>query len=118
MRRGLIDPEHEKISVCRQCELLNLSRSTFYYRPATETDENLRLMRLLDEQYLKTPFYGSRKMVEALSELGQAVNRKRVQRLMRIMGIQALAPRRVTSRPAKGHRVFPYLLRGVEITHP
>jgi putative transposase len=117
VRRGLIDPGHEMISVCRQCELLDLPRSTFYYRPATETDENLCLMRLLDKQYMKTPFYGSRKMVEALGELGYAVNRKRVQRLLRIMGIQALAPRRSTSRPAKGHRVFPYLLRGVEITH-
>src|SRR5271163_66707 len=66
VRRGLIDREHETISVCRQCELLDLPRSTFYYRPATETDENLRLMRLLDEQYMKMPFYGSRKMVEAL----------------------------------------------------
>jgi putative transposase len=118
VRRGLIDREHETISVCRQCELLDLPRSTFYYRPATETDENLRLMRLLDEQYMKMPFYGSRKMVEALGKKGYVVNRKRVQRLMRIMGIQALAPRRSTSRPAKGHRVFPYLLRQVEITHP
>jgi putative transposase len=118
VRRGLIDVGHETISVCRQCELLDLPRSTFYYRPATETDENLRLMRLLDEQYMKTPFYGSRKMVEALGGLGYVVNRKRAQRLMRIMGIQALAPRRSTSKPAKGHRVFSYLLRGVEITHP
>jgi putative transposase len=118
VRRGLIDAGHETISVCRQCELLEMSRSTFYYSPATETDENLRLMRLLDEQYLKAPFYGTRKMVEALGKLGHVVNRKRVQRLMRIMGIHALVPRRSTSQPAKGHRIFPYLLRGVEITHP
>ena len=113
----MIDPGHETISVCRQCELLGLPRSTFYYRPATETEENLLLMRLLDEQYLTRPFYGSRKMVEALAAQGHEVNRKRVQRLMRLMGIAALAPRRSTSRPAKGHRVFPYLLRGVSITH-
>jgi putative transposase len=119
VRRGLIDSDDETISVCRQCELLDIARSTFYYRPATETDENLLLMRLLDEQYMEKPFYGSRKMVEALEEQGYVVNRKRIQRLMRIMGIQALAPgRRCTSRPAKGHRVFPYLLRNVEITRP
>jgi putative transposase len=114
----LIDPDHESLSIRRQCELLGLPRSTLYYRPASETDENLRLMRLLDEQYLKMPFYGSRKMTAWLQAEGHAVNRKRVQRLMRIMGIEGLRPRRSTSRPAKGHRVFPYLLRDVEITHP
>jgi len=97
--------------------LLDLPRSTLYYRPASETPENLSLMRLLDKQYLKTPYYGSRKMAIALAAHGQAVNRKRVQRLMRIMGIEGLAPRRSTSRPAPGHRVFPYLLRNVEVTH-
>jgi putative transposase len=106
------------LSIRRQCELLDLPRSTLYYRPASETPENLSLMRLLDEQYLKTPFYGSRKMAIALAAQGKAVNRKRVQRLMRIMGIEGLAPRRSTSRPVPGHRVFPYLLRNVEITHP
>jgi putative transposase len=117
-RRILIEPGHETLSIRRQCELLDLPRSTLYYQPASETPENLSLMRLLDEQYLKTPFYGSRKMAIALSAKGQVVNRKRVQRLMRIMGIEGLAPRRSTSRPAPGHRVFPYLLRNVEITHP
>ncbi len=114
----LIDPEHESLSIRRQCELLGLPRSTLYYQPATETADNLRLMRLLDEQYLKMPFYGSRRMTAWLQAEGHAVNRKRVQRLMRIMGLEGLTPRRSTSRPAKGHRVFPYLLRGVEITHP
>jgi putative transposase len=106
------------LSIRHQCELLDLPRSTLYYQPAGETPENLALMRLLDEQYLKTPFYGSRKMAVALSAQGHVVNRKRVQRLMRIMGIAGLAPRRSTSRPAAGHRVFPYLLRNVEVTHP
>jgi putative transposase len=117
-RRVLIEPGHEALSIRRQCEILDLPRSTLYYRPASETAENLSLMRILDEQYLKTPFYGSRKMAVALTAQGHVVNRKRVQRLMRIMGIEGLAPRRSTSRPAAGHRVFPYLLRNVEITHP
>ena len=116
-RRALIEADHESLSIRHQCELLDLPRSTLYYRPASETPENLALMRLLDKQYLKTPYYGSRKMAVALSAHGKAVNRKRVQRLMRIMGIEGLAPRRSTSRPAPGHRVFPYLLRNVEVTH-
>ena len=117
MRRQLIDPDHESLSIRRQCELLGLARSTLYYQPATESDENLQLMRLLDEQYLRMPFYGSRRMTAWLQVEGHDINRKRVQRLMRIMGLEGLTPRRSTSRPAKGHRVFPYLLRGVEITH-
>jgi putative transposase len=116
-RRVLIEPEHETLSIRRQCELLDLARSTLYYRPATETAENLNLMRLLDEQYLKTPFYGSRRMTVWLQAAGHEVNRKRVQRLMGIMGVEGLVPRRTTSRPAPGHRVFPYLLRHVPITH-
>jgi putative transposase len=114
----LIDPDHETLSIRRQCELLDLPRSTLYYRPATESAENLHLMRLLDEQYLKMPFFGSRKMAVWLQANGYEVNRKRVQRLMRIMGLEGLTPKRSTTRPAEGHRVFPYLLRNVEITHP
>ena len=117
-RRRLIDREHESLSIRRQSELLGLPRSTLYYEPATETEENLHLMRLLDKQYLKMPFYGSRRMTAWLQAEGHAVNRKRVQRLMGIMGLEGLTPKRSTSRPAKGHRVFPYLLRGVEVTHP
>jgi putative transposase len=113
----LIDPEHETLSIRRQCELLELPRSTLYYRPATETAENLELMRRLDEQYLKTPFYGSRRMTVWLHATGHEVNRKRVQRLMRLMGVEGLVPLLNTSRPAPGHRVFPYLLRNVPITH-
>lgn len=117
-RRRLIDREQASPSIRRQCELLGLARSTFYFQPARETEENLLLMRLIDEQYLKTPFYGSRRLTAWLRAEGQSVNRKRVQRLMRSMGVEGLRPKRWTSRPAKGHRVFPYLLRGVEITHP
>jgi putative transposase len=116
-RRTLIDRRHETLSIRRQCDLLDLPRSTFYYLPATETEENLRFMRLLDKQYLKTPFWGSRNMTTWLHQEGFAINRKRVQRLMRVMGLEGLAPRPTTTKPAPGHRVFPYLLRGVEITH-
>lgn len=116
-RRLLIEPHHETLSIRRQCELLGLARSTLYYQPAAESDANLRLMRLLDEQYLHTPFYGSRRMTAWLQARGHAVNRKRVQRLMRLMRLEGLTPKRSTSRPAKGHRVFPYLLRNVAITH-
>jgi putative transposase len=114
----LIDPDHETLSIRHQCELLDLPRSTLYYQPAAETEENLRLMRLIDKQYMKTPFYGSRRMAAWLQSEGHAANRKRVQRLMGLMDLEGLTPRRSTSKPAKGHRIFPYLLRDVEITHP
>jgi putative transposase len=92
---------------------VGLPRSSWYYRAAGETAENLALMRTIDGQYLQTPFYGSRKMAV---ELG--VNRKRVQRLMRIMGLEAIYRKRSTTRPAPGHKIYPYLLRNVEITRP
>jgi putative transposase len=97
----------------RQCELLGLARSTCYYRPAEESGENLALMRRIDEQYLRTPFYGSRKMADVLG-----VNRKRVQRLMRVMGIEAIYPKRRTTWPGAGHKIYPYLLRNVEVVRP
>jgi putative transposase len=98
--------------------LIGLSRSTWYYESQEETAENLQLMRLLDEQYTRTPFYGSRRMVIALAEQGWNVNRKRVQRLMQKMGIEAIYPKPRLSDPAPGHRVYPYRLRGVAITRP
>ena len=98
----------------RQCELLGLPRSTLYYTPLPESEEDLCLKRLIDEQYLRRPFYGSRKMKKHLGKLKYVVNRKRVQRLMREMGIQALYPRKTTV-PAVGHKIYPYLLRGVKI---
>jgi putative transposase len=101
------------VSVVRQCELLGLARSTWYYEPVGESPENLALMRRIDQQYLQTPFYGSRRMAR---ELGY--NRKRIQRLMRLMGIEAIYPKRGTTRPAPGHKIYPYLLRNVAITHP
>jgi len=101
------------LSVARQCELVGLPRSTWYYEPIGETAENLALMRQIDELYLEFPYYGSRKMAV---ELG--VNRKRVQRLMRLMGLEAIYPGRRTTRPATGHKIYPYLLRNVEIVRP
>jgi putative transposase len=92
---------------------VGLSRSTLYYRPAGESAKNLALMRSIDEQYLRTPFYGSRKLSVVLG-----VNRKRVQRLMRVMGIEAIYAKRRTTWPGAGHKIYPYLLRNVEVTRP
>jgi len=112
----VIDPEHEQLSVSRQCELLELPRSSFYYEPKPETEENLRLMRKIDEQYLQRPAMGSRAMALWLGRQGHEVNRKRIQRLMRNMGLAGMARKRNLSVANKAHKVFPYLLRGLEIT--
>jgi len=114
----LVEVGHPALSVRRQCELLGLSRSSLYYEPAGETAEDLRLMRLIDEQYTARPFYGSRRMTMGLIERGEEVNRKRVQRLMRIMGLEAIYPKPRLSRPAEGHRIYPYLLRGMTVERP
>jgi putative transposase len=115
-KRVLVNPTNNTISICRQCELLDLNRSTYYLSPATESEENLRLMRLIDEQYLKTPFYGSRRMTAILERRGEAVNRKRVQRLMALMGLEGLDPRRRTTVADPDARAYPYLLRDRELT--
>ena len=117
-RRRLIEAGHAELSVMRQCELLELARSSYYYESVPESEENLFYMRLIDEQYLRTPFYGSRRMAVWLQHQGHAVNRKRVQRLMQVMGLAGLAPGPGTSRPAPEHRIYPYLLRGLEIRQP
>jgi putative transposase len=115
-QRVLIDSDHPQLSVRRQCELLGLNRSTLYYEPASETAENLALMKLIDKQYTDCPFYGSRKMTAWLQEVMKLeVNRKRVQRLMRLMGLEAIYPKPKLSAPGQGHKVFPYLLRNVQI---
>jgi putative transposase len=116
----LIEPDHPELSVRRQCELVGLSRATFYYEPAQESDFNLQLMRLIDEQYLKTPFYGWPRMTAYLRRPPHEypVNHKRVRRLMALMGLQAIYPKRRTTIPAAGHRVYPYLLRNLAITRP
>ena len=110
-----MDREHRSLSLRRQCELLGLNRSGLYYEPVDESEENLRLMRLLDEQYTRAPFYGSRRMTEWLATQGYAVNRKRVSRLMEVMGIEAVYPKRNLSQAGEGHRIYPYLLRGVAV---
>ena len=107
--------DHPELSIRRQCELLSLSPSSYYYQPKPVSDEEITLLRLLDEQYLKTPFYGSRKMTEVLRELGYSINRKRVQRLMRQLGIIAVYPKPRLSQSNLEHQVYPYLLRGLNI---
>ena len=106
------------MSIRRQCALLALPRSTYYYEPATESAANLRLMRLMDEQYLRTPYYGSRRLAVWLQQQGYTVNRKRVQRLLRLMGLEGVCPKKRTTRPGVGHPIFPYLLRNLAITYP
>lgn len=117
-RKAMIDRADRQLPVTRQCELVAISRSSVYYRPAEVDDETLALMRRIDEQYLRTPFYGSRRMAAWLRDQGYAVGRNRVRRLMRRMGLQALYQRPRTSRPAPDHRVYPYLLRGMAIERP
>lgn len=102
----------------RQCELLGLSRASLYYEPVPKTADNLRLMRLIDEEYTAHPFYGSRRMTARLVEQGEAVNRKRVQRLMRLIGLEAIYPRPKLSAGRRGYRIYPYLLRDVAIERP
>ncbi len=118
LKRALIVPNHPDLSIRRQCELLDLNRSSYYLPQATAPEEDLRLMRAIDELYLKRPFFGSRRMVRHLEFGDDPLNRKRVQRLMRIMGIEGLHPCRGTTLPAdSGTRIYPYLLRDRELTH-
>jgi putative transposase len=114
----LVEPEHPLLSVRRQCELIGLNRSSWYYTPAGESPENLHFMRLIDEQYLRTPFYGWPRMTAYLQREGHAVNGKRVRRLMQLMDLQAIYPKPRLSQAVPGHRVYPYLLRGVPIVRP
>jgi putative transposase len=114
----MVEPGHPALSVRRQCELLGLSRSSLYYEPGGEAAEDLRLMRRIDEQYTACPFYGSRRMTIWLTQQGEEVNRKRVQRLMRVMGLEAIYPKPRLSTAGKGHRIYPYLLRGVKVERP
>jgi putative transposase len=112
----LIEPEQPHISIARQCDLVGLPRSSFYYRPQGESAENLHLMRLLDEQYTLTPYYGVRRMTAWLRSEGHHVNHKRVARLRHTMGIEAIYPKPRLSQVQPTQRVYPYLLRGVPIT--
>jgi putative transposase len=122
-RRALLDRDHGKLSIRRQCVLLSLARSGVYRTPRPANDSpreggDLALMRRIDELFTAWPFLGSRRMAAMLRAAGYAVNRKRVQRLLRRMGIAALGPKPRTTKPAPGHKIFPYLLRGLAIERP
>ena len=106
------------ISIVRQCELADLARSSYYYEGAGESDKNLRLMRLLDEQYTKTPYYGIRRMTAWLQAAGHEVNHKHVARILRLMGLEAIYPKRRLSQGGPGHKIYPYLLNGLRIGRP
>ena len=115
-RRELTDRRHRHLSIVRQCQLMGVSRSSLYYRPKETSRQDLSLMRDLDRQYLETPFYGSRRMRASLERQGMPASRKRVQRLMRLMGLRAIYRQPRTSQPAAGRWVYPYLLRDLTIT--
>ena len=106
------------MSLRRQCELVGISRSGFYYEPLPESEENLALMRRLDELNLEHPFYGSRRLTALLQREGRSVNRKRVARLLELMGVEVVYPKHNLSQPGEGHRIYPYLLEGLEISGP
>ena len=117
-RRLLIEPAHRALSVVRQCELLSVNRSGLYYQPRGETASNLALMRVIDEQFLATPWYGSRQMARHLRRHGHIVGRKRMRRLMALMGLAPIYQPPRTTVPHPGHRLYPYLLRGLAIDRP
>ncbi len=114
----MIEADHPELSISRQCTLLSISRSSFYYTPKGENAVNLALMRCIDEQFLETPFYGVRQMTWHLRNDGHLVNEKRIRRLMRLMGLMLIYQKPNTSRPAKGHRTWPYLLKGLRVERP
>lgn len=111
----MVDPGHCELSIVRQCSLLSISRSSFYYEATGENPFNLLLMRLIDEQFLETPFFGSRQMARHLRRCGFCVSRKRIRRLMRKMGLSPIYQKPNTSKPHPEHKVYPYLLKGVVI---
>jgi putative transposase len=114
----MIEPDHPVLSVVRQCDLVSISRSGFYYLPAGETPFNLEVMRLIDAQFLETPWYGSRQMARHLRRAGYEVGRKRVRRLMALMGLAPIYQRPRTTVPHPEHRIYPYLLRDLTIDRP
>ena len=117
VKRTMVEPDNP-VSMRRQCELLRLNRSGLYYEPVATADEELAMMKRIDELHLKYPFYGSRKVTLELRNEGRVINRKRVQRLMRLMDIASVAPQPNTSKPAPEHAVYPYLLRNVTVSRP
>jgi putative transposase len=113
-----IEPSHEILSISKQTELLGLNRSSYYFKPVEESAQNLLLMNLIDEEFTAHPFYGSRKMTAWVSSQGHIVNRKRIQRLMRLMGLEAIYPKQNLSKSNKEHFKYPYLLRNMKILYP
>jgi putative transposase len=117
-RKEMVEPEDPGLSITKQCELLQISRSSWYYEATGESELNLKLMRLIDEQFLEAPYYGARQMARYLRRQGYWVNRKRVRRLMQKMGLMAIYQKPNTSKPHPEHEIFPYLLRGIDIAAP
>ena len=113
----MIDRNH-RLPITQQCKLLELNRSTAYYTPAGESEENLAVMRALDELYIERPTRGSRTMKDALKDKGILVGRHRIRRLMQLMGLVAIYPKKRTSKPGKGHKIYAYLLRGLSVIRP
>ena len=114
----MIEPNLKGLSVGKRCALLSISRSSFYYEPKGESEMNLDLMRVIDKQFLETPFYGVRQMTWHLRNDGHVVNEKRIRRLMRLMGLMPIYQKPNTSKAAKGHKIYPYLLRGLRMDRP
>ena len=113
----MIESDKRDISIVKQCDLLGISRSGYYYSPRPESPENLKIMRIMDEQYLKTPFYGARRMHAHIKHQGYPVNIKRIRRLLRLMGLEAIYPKPNISKPQQGHKIYPYLLNGLSINN-
>ncbi len=114
----MVEPANPELSIGKQCKLLSISRSSFYYQPKGETALNLMLMRQIDEQFLETPFFGVGQMTWHLRNEGHLVNGKRIRRLMRLMGLMPIYQKPNTSKAAKGHKTYPYLLKGLRVTRP
>ena len=114
----MIEKNHPRLSIGTQCRLLSISRSSFYFAPQGESEMNLGLMRLIDRQFLETPFYGVQQMTWHLRNRGHAVNVKRIRRLMRLMRLMPIYQKPNTSKPAKGHKTYPYLLVGLRVDRP
>jgi putative transposase len=114
----MVEPGNERLSIGRQCQLLGFSRSGYYYRPHRVSDEDLGLMRLIDEEYTRHPFYGSRRLADWLTDQGHPAGRDRVRRLMRMLGLEAIYPRKRLSAGNREHRKYPYLLEGMSIDRP
>ena len=114
----MIEPDHLQLPIGQQCKLLSIARSSYYYEPKGETEQNLGLMRRIDEQFLETPFFGVRQMTWHLRNDGHLVKEKRIRRLMRLMGLMPIYQKPNTSRPAKGHKTYPYLLKRLCVDRP